>query len=164
MSVKFVDGDVFETSTSVALAHGCNCAGAMGKGIAVEFKRRWPVMYALYKAKCDDGSFACGDVFVWKDSSTGRTIFNLGTQRTWRTKATLSAVREALGKAATLAEELGVKTVCLPLIGAGLGGLSADSVKQLVIDVVGNSSVLFVVCEHYIEGIVPYEEKSRESE
>ncbi|MEZ6056655.1 MAG: macro domain-containing protein [Planctomycetaceae bacterium] len=155
MSVKFVDGDVFATPSNVALAHGCNCAGAMGKGIAVEFKRRWPVMYSLYKTKCNDGEFACGDVLAWEDDATGRIVFNLGTQKTWRTKATLDAIRASLEKTVALAEEARVKAVCMPMIGAGLGGLDVALVKQLIVDVVGESSVLFVVCENYSKGIAP---------
>lgn len=45
-----------------ALGHGCNSAGAMGKGIAVEFRRRWPAMFDEYKRRCADGSFKLGDL------------------------------------------------------------------------------------------------------
>ncbi|WP_255671108.1 macro domain-containing protein [Blastopirellula sediminis] len=76
MSVIFCSGDIFETPTDVALSHGCNCAGAMGKGIAVEFKRRWPAMYAIYKKRCQDETFGLGDVFPWKDPASPRVIYN----------------------------------------------------------------------------------------
>ena len=134
MAVKFADGDIFETDSEVILAHGCNCAGAMGKGIAVEFKRRWPQMYAEYKEKCAAKEFVCGDVFVWNDGDSGRLIFNLGTQKTWRTKATFGAIKSSLEKAMSLAEEAEKNVVCMPMIGAGLGGMDSEVVKKLFVE------------------------------
>lgn len=60
----------------VSYAHGCNCAGAMGKGIALDFKVRFPKMYEEYKVRCKNGTFSLGDVFVY--SSPPFTVFNLG--------------------------------------------------------------------------------------
>lgn len=51
MSIEFVRGDLLASSLP-AVAHGCNCAGAMGKGIALDFKRRFPKMFTEYKALC----------------------------------------------------------------------------------------------------------------
>ena len=127
----------------------------MGKGIAVEFKRRWPGMYSLYKEKCETGEFDCGDLFAWQDPASGRQIFNLGTQKTWRTKATLPAIKASLRKAATYAEQAGIKTVCLPMIGAGLGGLTPEDVKHLMTELLSQSSVHFIVCETFAAGIAP---------
>jgi O-acetyl-ADP-ribose deacetylase (regulator of RNase III) len=83
MPTVFVKGDLFRQEGLRALAHGCNCAGAMGKGIAVEFRSRFPKMYAEYKQRCADGAFTPGEVFTWTEQ--GLTVFNLGTQKTWRT-------------------------------------------------------------------------------
>lgn len=156
MPVKFVDGDVFATNSDVALAHGCNCAGAMGKGIAVEFKRRWPEMYSIYKKKCKSSEFDCGDVFCWEDADSGRTIFNLGTQKTWRTKATLDAIESSLATMVTIASELEIKAVCMPMIGAGLGGLSVADVKKTMVEILDASSLSFLVCENYVAAKEPF--------
>ena len=66
MPVKFVSGDLFATKNPTAFAHGCNCAGAIGKGIAKEFKRPWPAMFKLYHHLCSEKRFQLGDVFVWE--------------------------------------------------------------------------------------------------
>jgi hypothetical protein len=66
----------------------------MGKGIAVEFKARFPRMYSEYKQRCADGRFRLGDVFTWHEA--GMTVFNLGTQKTWRSKAELSIRTETV--------------------------------------------------------------------
>jgi O-acetyl-ADP-ribose deacetylase (regulator of RNase III) len=62
MPVMHRSGSIFQASDLSAIAHGRNCAGAMGRGIAREFKRRWPRMYAEYRARCamaDFGSETC---------------------------------------------------------------------------------------------------------
>lgn len=48
--IKFIAyGDIFSISGISCYAHGCNCAGAMGKGIALQFKKRFPQMYLQYR-------------------------------------------------------------------------------------------------------------------
>ena len=64
MPTIFVKGDLFAHKGLDALAHGCNCAGAMGKGIAVHFRERFPNMYGEYKQRCADGRFTLGAVFA----------------------------------------------------------------------------------------------------
>lgn len=127
MPTTFVKGDLFGQLDLDGLAHGCNCAGAMGRGIAVEFRKRFPEMYAEYKRRCADGQFNLGDVFVWRQG--GITVFNLGTQKTWRTKADLVAVKSALQAMVELAAQAGVERIGLPRIGAGLGGLAWRDVR-----------------------------------
>ena len=75
MPVKFVSGDLFADDNINVYAQGCNCAGAMGKGIAISFRQRWPKIYQEYKALCSQGKFTPGDVFVWNEE--GKIIFNL---------------------------------------------------------------------------------------
>jgi O-acetyl-ADP-ribose deacetylase (regulator of RNase III) len=84
MVTYIYEGDIFSLEGVSNFAHGCNCAGAMGKGIALQFKTKYPKMYKEYKALCQEGLFLLGDIFIYK-YETG-TIFNLGTQTTWRTK------------------------------------------------------------------------------
>lgn len=150
MTLEFVTGDCFATDEKIALAHGCNCSGAMGKGIAVEFKRRWPLMYENYKIACKSGDFLLGDVYTWKDDLTKRVIFNMATQKSWRSKATLGAIRQALKNTVAEAEKYEVACICMPLVGTGLGGLNVDSVKNLMAASIGRSKVRFLVCDRYI--------------
>jgi O-acetyl-ADP-ribose deacetylase (regulator of RNase III) len=152
MSITFATGDIFCTDPTTGLAHGCNCVGAMGKGIAVLFKNQWPAMYARYKELCNESQFSLGDVFVWRDSVTGRTIFNLGTQASWRSRACPDAIRKAVGQMMETAAELGVSTIAMPLIGSGLGGLEPRLVQTLLTEVAADSAVSLLVCDSYVEG------------
>src|SRR5262245_14480107 len=103
MPITFVKGDMFHHDRLFALGHGCKCAGAMGKGIAVEFRARFPRMYAEYKKRCADGRFSLGDVFMWTEADM--TVFNLGTQRSWKTKAGMQAIDSAVREMVRIAEE-----------------------------------------------------------
>ena len=127
--VKYIEeGDIFKVSGVSSYAHGCNCAGAMGKGIAVQFKEKYPEMYKMYNKLCKSGEYAPGDVFAYNHGNG--YVYNLGTQETWRTKAKLEYIKSSLEKMLSLATEAGVSSIAMPAIGAGLGGLKWADVKE----------------------------------
>jgi O-acetyl-ADP-ribose deacetylase (regulator of RNase III) len=138
-------GDLFEDASLSALAHGCNCAGSMGRGIAVEFRRRWPAMYQAYRRECREGRFRPGGVFVWE--ADDRTIFNLGTQPVPRPSAKLNYIEAAIREAVRIAESKVIPLIGMPRIGAGYGGLQWRDVRLLLESVGAESSVLLVVYE-----------------
>ena len=123
-------GNIFKIRGVCNYGHGCNCAGAMGKGIALEFKSKFSKMYNAYKKLCLEGKFLPGDVFLYKYSDG--YVFNLGTQKTWRTKATLSAIEKSFNTLFELASKNNIDKIAIPRIGAGLGGLNWDEVKQII--------------------------------
>ncbi len=152
MPVRFESGDLFATDELKAFAHGCNCAGAMGKGIAVAFRERWPEMYEEYRRLCRGGEFQLGDVFVWEEGEN--VVFNLGTQKTWRTRAELWAVEKSLLSMLKEAERRKLTEIGLPRIGAGLGGLEWADVRSLLERLADSSSVTLRVCETFVPGEV----------
>jgi O-acetyl-ADP-ribose deacetylase (regulator of RNase III) len=151
MSVVWTSGDLFLGEDLPGLAHGCNCAGAMGAGIAVGFKERWPRMFEAYRLECEEGRFNPGDVFVWEEE--GRTIFNLGTQKHWRTKATLGAIETSLTRMVSLADEKEIRRVGLPRIGAGYGGLSWGKVRGVIERIGEPARVTLVVFESFVPSV-----------
>ena len=148
MPAHFTEGDLFGAKDFRAWAHGCNCAGSMGAGIAVEFKRRFPRMFDEYRVRCADGRFGLGDVFVWSEGDM--TVYNLGTQEHWRKKAQLAALSKAVGRMVSLAEKGGVERIALPRIGAGLGGLDWPKVRTVLEEAGGATGVELVVFERYV--------------
>ncbi len=138
-------GNIFNIEGVYSYAHGCNCAGAMGKGIAVQFKQKFPQMYKQYKLLCNKGQFNPGDVFAYNYGNG--YVYNLGTQASWRTKATLTAIEQSLEKMLAAAAIANVTKIALPKIGAGLGGLQWQDVKAIVENVAQNNNniMLFVV-------------------
>ncbi|UJR82508.1 macro domain-containing protein [Sandaracinus amylolyticus] len=148
MPTRFTKGDLFAQQGLRGLAHGCNCAGAMGRGIAIEFRARFPKMYAEYRRRCADGRFAPGDVFAWREDDD-LTIFNLATQKTWRTKATMTAVETSLRAMVAIAERDRISPLGLPRIAAGLGGLAWADVRALLTKIGDGTDVELIVFEEY---------------
>jgi O-acetyl-ADP-ribose deacetylase (regulator of RNase III) len=109
-----------------ALGHGCNCAGAMGAGIAVVFRKRYPAMYREYRRRCAAGEFRPGDVFVWEAPDV--VVYNLATQPVPGPTARLDAIEASVRAALADAEVRELPRLGIPRIGAGLGGLDWDDV------------------------------------
>jgi O-acetyl-ADP-ribose deacetylase (regulator of RNase III) len=132
--IQFVTGDLFANRFGAeALAHGCNCAGSMGAGIAVGFKQRYPEMFEEYKARCKSRppAFTLGDVFFWREEGKP-AVFNLGTQPRPGRGATYHAVEAALRALRATADAEKVASVAMPRIAAGYGGLSWKKVRALI--------------------------------
>lgn len=130
MIIYVNEGDIFNIEGVSNFAHGCNCAGAMGKGIALQFRKKYPKMYDEYKKLCKEKLFSLGDVFIYKHNN--ETIFNLGTQATWRTQADINALETALEKLLSYSSSNNINKISLPKIGAGLGGLDWNDVKNTI--------------------------------
>lgn len=158
MTVEFVRGDLLNPMKEDAIAHGCNCLGRMGAGIAKEIKRIWPEeMMEEYEKLCSS-SIQPGEV-QYLSYSGFPLLINMFTQKSiWRDKAGLSPaklewIKECLED---IIQKLSnsnsqIKTVGMPRIGAGLGGLEWKDVKALITKVCGPVSDLhFVVYEHFI--------------
>lgn len=149
MPTVFSSGDMFAFPGLDAFAHGCPCGGAMEKGISIEFRVRHPRMYAEYKARCRDGRFAVGDVFVWTDGAN--TVFNLGTQRTVRAKATMGAIERTVAEMIRVAEEKAISKIGLPRIGSSLGRLPWPDVRAHLLAAGARTNVELLVFESYEE-------------
>jgi O-acetyl-ADP-ribose deacetylase (regulator of RNase III) len=122
--IEFVTGDVLSER---AFAHGCNCRGVMGAGIAKHVRDRWPGAYDEYRALCDRGFFKPGSVHAWSDWRTGQHVFNLGTQLDPGPCASLSAIEEAVSWMFRTKPGNGLHVIAIPRIGCGIGGLDWDA-------------------------------------
>ena len=126
-------GDIFDLKGVTSYAHGCNCLGSMGRGVAVQFRNMFPKMYIEYHRMCRNKQFHPGDVYDY-DYGKGY-IYNLATQYDYCPPgelAKLNYIEVALRKMLELATAAGVKSIALPTIGAGLGGLKWDDVKVVI--------------------------------
>ena len=147
--IEYIEfGDVFALSGVDCYAHGCNCAGAMGKGIALQFRYKYPDMYIQYKELCKNGLFQPGDVFEYRQNN--ECVFNLATQKDWKTKAIPDAIRSSVRKMLESATAQHINAIAIPKIGAGLGGLIWEDVKRILEEVVlCFPNVDLIVVENY---------------
>jgi O-acetyl-ADP-ribose deacetylase (regulator of RNase III) len=155
MPIEFISGDLFVNRFKVqAFAHGCNCQGSMGAGIATGFKQRYPDMYEEYRRRCkaDPRAFNLGDSFLWK-SDDQPWVFNLGTQEQyWHGRASYDAIETALITMRQQADSEGIKTIAVPRIGVGYGGLSWKKVRAIIEQVFADWAGTLYVYETYVEG------------
>lgn len=153
MPIHYVTGDLFANYYQVeAFAHGCNCQGSMGAGIAVGFKQRYPDMYEEYRKRCkaEPRQFDLGDVFMWQESGQP-AVFNLGTQGGyWRARASYQAIETALRSMKDLADAHNIRSIAMPRIGVGYGGLSWKKIRVIVERVFGDWPGTLVVYEDYV--------------
>ncbi len=134
MPIQYLTGDLFvNREKAEALAHGCNCAGSMGAGIAVGFKERYPAMFEEFRRRCKakPPEFVLGDVFLWREEGKP-AVFNLGTQPRPGRGATYPIVEVALRELRSAADEAGIRSIAVPRIAAGYGGLSWKKVRAQI--------------------------------
>lgn len=134
--VKDAYGDIFGSGAE-ALVNPVNCVGVMGAGLALKFKERWPENYKAYAAKCRGGRLKPGRVLVY---TTGlphpphpKYIINIPTKNHWRDSSRLKYVSLGLDGLVKAVSALGIRSVALPALGCGLGGLDWETVRALTI-------------------------------
>jgi len=153
MTIQYLSGDLFINQYNAqALAHGCNCRGAMGAGVAKGFRERYPAMYDEYRRRCkaQPRQFNLGDSFLWKEEDKPY-VFNLGTQEDyWRCRASCDAIKRSLETMKQHADEQDIRSIAMPRIGAGYGGLSWKKVRPIVERVFNDWSGTLYVYEEYI--------------
>jgi O-acetyl-ADP-ribose deacetylase (regulator of RNase III) len=124
----------------------------MGAGIAVGFRERYPAMYEEYRRRCkaEPRQLDPGDVFLWK-ADDQPWVFNLATQEDyWRSRATYEAVEQALASMRVLADAEGVRSIAMPRIGTGYGGLSWKKVRVIIERVFADWTGTMYVYEQYV--------------
>ena len=84
---KVLIGDLFE-SRAKALVNTVNCVGVMGKGVAAEFRKRFPAMFKDYVSRCERKAVRLGEPYVYNDAS-GVSIVNFPTKDHWRSPSRL---------------------------------------------------------------------------
>lgn len=129
--IEYISGDMFENlQEGDAIAHGCNCQGIMGAGVAGIVSARWPEMYTEYRRLCQAGLLRPGDVYPYV-TPDGIIVFNLMTQDFPGKDAKLSWIMASVNSMLYTAWRSGlIKQIRIPAIGAGIGGLKFEDVKK----------------------------------
>jgi O-acetyl-ADP-ribose deacetylase (regulator of RNase III)/uncharacterized protein YwgA len=123
-------GDIFESKCST-IVNTVNCVGVMGKGIALEFKKRYPEMFKDYVKKCNSGQVQTGTPYVF-DNGDGMKILNFPTKDHWRSPSRLSFVVEGLDWFVENYEKYEITSIAFPPLGCGNGGLTWEVVGPIM--------------------------------
>lgn len=119
--VKVLIGDLFE-SKAQTIVNTVNCVGVMGKGVALEFKKRFPEMFDDYEKRCKGHEVKLGRPYLFK-RLLPPWILNFPTKDHWRSVASLQAIVEGLKYLLQHYKEWEITSVAVPPLGCGQGQL-----------------------------------------
>lgn len=126
----YVDTSLFESPAQV-LVNTVNTVGVMGKGIALQFKKLYPVMFKEYQHLCEVGALTIGKLWIYKTNN--KWILNFPTKTDWRKKSQVQYIELGLRKFVDTYKERGIQSIAFPQLGVGNGGLDWDrEVKPLM--------------------------------
>lgn len=140
--ITFIQGsDLFDSAAQV-VTNTVNCVGVMGKGVALQFKKRYPAMFEDYSARCAAKAVTPGVPYLWEDDRS--IILNFPTKAHWKENSKLEYIERGLQWLASSYESLGIHTIAMPALGCGNGGLDWKDVRPLLERYLGSLSDLEV--------------------
>lgn len=131
MYIKDITGNIFSIDTDV-IVNAVNTVGIMGGGLALQFKRKYPEMFQDYSNICLSGKLDIGSIHTYNEG--GQVIVNFPTKKHWKDPSQLDYIEKGMVALNNfLVREDWVKTVAIPKLGCGLGGLDWNDVKKIII-------------------------------
>lgn len=145
--IHYKTGNLLD-SDAEALVNTVNTMGVMGKGIALQFKNAFPNNFRLYANACKNKEVKVGRLFITEEESLlggKKIIINFPTKTSWRLPSEYEYIEEGLKELVRFIEEEKIKSIAIPPLGAGNGGLDWNTVKQTLIKYLSD-----VDCDIYI--------------
>lgn len=144
--IEFKTGDILQADVE-ALVNTVNCVGIMGRGIALQFKNDFPENFKAYEAACRRDEVQPGKMFVFETGAltNPKFIINFPTKRHWRGKSRMEDIESGLK---ALVEEIrvrGIRSIAIPPLGSGLGGLNWNDVRPRIVEALRGLSDLRVI-------------------
>ena len=131
--LKHTHGDILKADVD-AIVNTVNCVGFMGRGIAAQFSRAFPANLKAYEAACKRQEVQPGKMFIFKTGQlmNPRFIINFPTKRHWRGKSQIKDIEAGLVALHDDILRLDIRSIAVPPLGCGLGGLDWASVRPLI--------------------------------
>lgn len=147
--VEYITGNILE-SNAQALVNTVNTVGVMGKGIALQFKKEFPSNFKAYVDACKRSEIGIGKLFVTREnsfSSGEKIIINFPTKKDWRKPSEYIYIDEGLNDLIQILEKYNIKSLAIPPLGAGNGGLDWGKVKKMIESKLGHLDIAIMVYE-----------------
>ena len=131
--IQLQKGDILKADAE-ALVNTVNCVGVMGRGIALQFKKAYPDNFKKYKTACDQKEVRPGHMFIFETGNmfNPRYIINFSTKRHWRGKSHIENIESGLKALADEVRKHNIRSIAIPLLGCGLGGLDWNIVRSMI--------------------------------
>jgi O-acetyl-ADP-ribose deacetylase (regulator of RNase III) len=147
--ITYTQGDIFDQNVK-AIVNAVNCVGIMGKGLALQFKKKYPENFELYETACRQKRVVPGKMFICEisDDDNSQYIINFPTKRHWRDSSLIEDIILGLDDLAKTIKALKIESIAIPPIGCGLGGLEWTTVKSHIENKLSNlTDVQIIVLE-----------------
>lgn len=122
-------------SPAQTLVNPVNCVGVMGKGLALQFRRRFPSMFRDYVKRCQQGEVRIGEPYLYRGKFLW--ILNFPTKVHWRNPSQLEYIVEGLNHFRLKYRQWGVESVAFPALGCGCGNLNWEQVLPVMESILG---------------------------
>ena len=130
--IEHKTGDLFGEDAD-ALVNSVNCVGVMGRGIALQFKKRFPENFKAYARACKRNEVTPGRMFVHETGQLlPRYIINFPTKRHWKAKSRMEDIEAGLGALGQEIRERNIRSIAIPALGSSLGGLRWEDVRPRI--------------------------------
>ena len=127
--IRYVKGNIFNSQMET-IVNPVNCVGVMGKGLALEYKKRYPALFLSYKSACARKLIIPGRVYVSRQQDKKVLLFP--TKDHWKDPSKYEYIDSGLSYFAKNYKDLNIQSCAFPRIGCGLGGLDWEKVKSLL--------------------------------
>ena len=134
MTIEITQGDLLKQDDVDAIVNTVNCVGVMGKGIALQFKNKWPSNFNAYETACKAKRVRPGSMFIFDSGGLVKPnyIVNFPTKDHWRGKSQIEFIQDGLADLVAQIKSLGIKSIAIPPLGCGNGGLDWSEVRPLI--------------------------------
>lgn len=132
--MKYTKGNILD-SESEAIVNPVNTVGVMGKGLALQFKQAYPKNYKIYREVCEKKALKVGRLLLIDESNLERSkfIINFPTKTHYAYPSKIEYIELGLKNLVELIEETNLKSIAIPALGCGLGGLKWEEVNALFV-------------------------------
>jgi O-acetyl-ADP-ribose deacetylase (regulator of RNase III) len=148
--ITFRQGNLLDSGAE-AVVNTVKTVGVMGKGIALMFKEAFPENFKAYEAACKAKKIEVGRVFVTERLNLEdgpKWIINFPTKKHWRNPSQIEWIVQGLEDLKRVIADKGIRSIALPPLGSGNGGLDWTDVRPRIEEALGSlSSVEVIVYE-----------------
>ena len=151
--INFVTGNFFDHNADIRI-NTVNCVGIMGAGVALQFKNKYPEMYKEYLKVCNDNSIKIGKPHVWSnntffndENNDNTIIINFPTKLHWKNPSEYEYIEKGLEWLSNFLLNHQGKTITIPALGCGHGGLDWNIVKKMIVESLSKINMNILVFE-----------------
>ena len=121
--IEVIKGNIF-TSNCQTIVNTINCVGVMGKGVAFEYRLRYPEMCEKYVELCKNRLIQIGTLWIFK--APDKWILNFPTKFHWKYPSKVEYLEKGLQKFVETYHEKQITSIAFPMLGASNGGIDEN--------------------------------------